>query len=1402
MNFRTTLILLALAVGGGAAYWYRDALAARLGHAHPAADVTPDAISKGRLIRPDAITRIEVAHAGRTVELVREGKVWSLPGGWPTRGPEVQQLIDLLTGLDSRFEPIPVHSDTELPAYGLDKSQQPTSVAITIAGSQGGPPQNFHLVFGEPPERGGNPFVRPTYFRIEGEDRVWRTAPGLLRVLNRSTDDYQKRQLFPDVERVRVNDAKPVFPGEPEPPQSAVSLLDAKRVTIKGPDGAWTIRRRSPTAGPRKPGSDLAPDRLAEDWELAEPVTDRVDPEKLRSALTAVPELWVENFVNATSLTDAGLDKPERSLQVETDKRMVDLLIGKVSREVEKKAPAPPPSPFGAPPTPPPVKETYRYAKLAGNPQLFEVKADKLGDLFIAPRTLRDPQVVRFRQTDARRVEIARPDAQIVLSDERDEAAKADHWKLQQPVKADAEAPKVTELLDRLAELRASGPDVIDKADPKAYGFDPNVAGPHVSVELSEDRVAGAEGRGPGPQEPGPRPSAPATQRVFTIKIGRRDTDKNKVYIQLAGNPRIDAVPDDFLKLFDRPVLVYRGRRVIDVNMQQMATITVQRPGERYRLEQVNGAWKLAEPSSAPADAGKATTLAADLGRLEVVEFVNENPTPEDLAKYGLSAPTLTATITFTDPAKPPMTLQLGKPREGRPEVYARLADTPNVFAVRDTLRNAIDQPSLAFRPLQLWQIAPTAVTAVEVQRGTEKYRLSRDGGGWKLSGPFDAPAAPTAAAALVNQLAGLRVERYESHSAADAAKFGFDKPALKLTLFAEGSEPKGLVVGKPANFSNPPPPPGTTQAESRIAKPSDVDAVVVVPPALAAAADRPALDLIDPELASVSVNMITEVRGTGPAGAWQLMQDNGEWKVSSLSPPAYADQPAIEALLRPWADLRAEKFVAYGPQTDWATYGLDKPAATVTVTLPADAGISHTLSLGKSADGGARYARLDSRPGVAVLPAAVVRDMSQSPLDFVDRKLFAFNPAGLIGLRRTGSAGDLELVRRDDGWRVVKPADYRADQPGMEELAERLGGLRAVRVAALSAADLRPYGLDRPAAVVTLVLKGPDGQPAEKVLQIGAGVAARDATPGGPGERYGRLGDQGAIVVLPGALAPKLVADPIKFRDRAIARFAEADRIFVEHGPQRRIFAKLDGTWKMTEPLTADAEATELGDLMSAVSRLRADELVVGKTGDLRTFDLDPPEARWRFLSGDREVLNLLVGRREPNSGRNYAKLAGGDEVFLLSPDLSRRLFAEYRKRALVSGLDAGAVESLVISAGDKTLTLQKANERWQVAGKPDQPVNVATVTDLLTAVAGLKAERFAVDNGADFKAFGLQPPPRTIVARTRTGSVVTLQLGKVQNGSRRIFARLLDPNRSDVVVLSEADSERLSKDVTMMTK
>jgi len=244
-----------------------------------------------------------------------------------------------------------------------------------------------------------------------------------------------------------------------------------------------------------------------------------------------------------------------------------------------------------------------------------------------------------------------------------------------------------------------------------------------------------------------------------------------------------------------------------------------------------------------------------------------------------------------------------------------------------------------------------------------------------------------------------------------------------------------------------------------------------------------------------------------------------------------------------------------------------------------------------------------------------------------------------------------------------------------------------------------------------------------------------------------------------------------------------------------------VDGTWKMTEPQATEAEATDIDDLVGSLARLRADELVAEKPADLKPYGLDAPEVRWRFLAGEREVLQLLVGKRDDASGRRYAKLANGDLVFLLAPDLSAKATAEYRKRTVWTIFDSAQAESLIYAVGGNTLVLNKTDTTWQLQGQPGQAVNATVVNELLATLAAAKVERYVVDKGADPQLYGLQPPERTIIARTRTGTPQTLYLGRFEGDSKRAYARVLDSARTDVFVLSEADSAKLVRELAAFT-
>ncbi len=202
MNFKTTLALVVFVLAGGVLFWLGPDMSRRLG-------LVPEPVDAGgagtvavlaKDLTPAKLTRIEVKRGDRHVVLDGgAGREWALPGRWPVRQEQAQNVVDLLTHLSSRFVPTPVAGPDDLKRYGLDPTQRPVEVVVRAGGAE------HRLLFGEADEPdGGDPFTRPTYVRLDDKPEVLRLAPGLLAVLKASPDDYQKRRLFPDFAQAKI----------------------------------------------------------------------------------------------------------------------------------------------------------------------------------------------------------------------------------------------------------------------------------------------------------------------------------------------------------------------------------------------------------------------------------------------------------------------------------------------------------------------------------------------------------------------------------------------------------------------------------------------------------------------------------------------------------------------------------------------------------------------------------------------------------------------------------------------------------------------------------------------------------------------------------------------------------------------------------------------------------------------------------------------------------------------------------------------------------------------------------------------------------------------------------------------------------------------------------------------
>src|SRR5262245_17520660 len=295
MNWKSTLLLVVLAAVACVWLWKGNEWGQKLGlkPSGPPAD-SPQLTAMEADFTPATITRLEVTPHGGTPfsfesyeipdkESGKPKKAWKQSGNWPLRAKEVGELAELLGTLRTRFQPVPLPENADLTAFGLAETQQPITVKVNAGGKE------YTLKFGEPPvPTGETAFTRIAYVRVNNANEVLQLGPDVMPLLRRPAETYLRRQLFYDVDRVKIAGvAPPTPPGVPPPdapPPTAIVVpgdsISEIRIVSRGKkllgvtpwwaNHDFTLKRIASTPAPtvtaKSAEASVQPDRLAECW--------------------------------------------------------------------------------------------------------------------------------------------------------------------------------------------------------------------------------------------------------------------------------------------------------------------------------------------------------------------------------------------------------------------------------------------------------------------------------------------------------------------------------------------------------------------------------------------------------------------------------------------------------------------------------------------------------------------------------------------------------------------------------------------------------------------------------------------------------------------------------------------------------------------------------------------------------------------------------------------------------------------------------------------------------------------------------------------------------------------------------------------------------------------------------
>jgi len=351
-----------------------------------------------------------------------------------------------------------------------------------------------------------------------------------------------------------------------------------------------------------------------------------------------------------------------------------------------------------------------------------------------------------------------------------------------------------------------------------------------------------------------------------------------------------------------------------------------------------------------------------------------------------------------------------------------------------------------------------------------------------------------------------------------------------------------------------------------------------------------------------------------------------------------------------------------------------------------------------------------------------------------------------------------VRLKREGDNWEMLEPLRARGSRPAVDETLANLMTAKIDREITAKPESLVDFGLDKPAADVTLMLK--DG----KTL----GVALGAKTPTGVWV-YARERDKPAVFVLGESVLRDSTRPLADFRDRSVLAFdPKAVTGFEVVLPDETLAVEnADGAWRLTKPTAQRADTETITDFLDKLNAQKAREFVADSPPSRAPYGLERP-TRVTIHTGrdkDRVSRSLLLGKVDPAKKGIYAMRPDEPTVLLVGEELWNAVpknVAVLRNRTLVE-VDRDKVTRLQIEGSKGMVEVAREGDQWKIVAPEPLATDQVEVGAVLSRVRELRAQAFLSDDASGIGKF-LAKPEVKLTFTQQGGATTTLLLAPSQ--------------------------------------
>ena len=359
------------------------------------------------------------------------------------------------------------------------------------------------------------------------------------------------------------------------------------------------------------------------------------------------------------------------------------------------------------------------------------------------------------------------------------------------------------------------------------------------------------------------------------------------------------------------------------------------------------------------------------------------------------------------------------------------------------------------------------------------------------------------------------------------------------------------------------------------------------------------------------------------------------------------------------------------------------------------------------------------------------------------------------LDIKRGGET--VRLKREGEGWELLEPVRARGSRPTADEVLANLLTSKIDREIDPNPKSPADFGLDKPAADLTLTLK--DGK------SIGLALGAKNPT--GVWVYASEHGKPAVFVVGESVLrdATRPVAD---FRDRTLLAFDVKDVTGFEVATPEQILAveRVDGGWRLTKPAALAADGETIGEFLDKLAAQKVKDFVADGQVQAAAYGLDRPTKLTIFTGRDKERVGrtLLLGRVDAAKKGVYAMRPGESSVLLVAEEIDKQVpknVAVLRNKALVA-VERDKLAKLEIQSPKGTVTAartkDKDKDQWALTAPQPLPADQVEVGAVLTKLRDLRAQGFLSDDAGGIPRYLARPQVRVTLTEEGGGATTVL--------------------------------------------